>query len=338
MSQKTIEKIRLILGIVLSVLIAVVGVSLIVSCVAIYNRGGRPFSRESVAQQFGSIAVPVYICIGAVIVGGIFSCVFPQNQKIKAKNDEKKQLERLYRRIDMTSLEPQVLASVKKERLLRFFLSLANAVLCVVCVIPVALYVFDLSNFTTENLNGDVFGAIWLTLIMFTIAVVLCFVRGIFEALSVRRELAALRECPKKKKGDEAQESDGEVVSAVIPLIKALGFFLSVCLSVLLFSILAVIMDSYTVPFWSTVILILCIGVPIALFVSVFYILFFKAKGKRFFEKRVPVDGEKRSVWLVRTVLLIFAAVMIVVGIFNGGMGDVLAKAVRICTECIGLG
>jgi hypothetical protein len=37
-------------------------------------------------------------------------------------------------------------------------------------------------------------------------------------------------------------------------------------------------------------------------------------------------------------VVLAVAVTFIVVGIVNGGMSDVLGKAVRICTECIGLG
>ncbi|MBQ8415922.1 MAG: hypothetical protein IJX13_03335 [Clostridia bacterium] len=337
MSQKTIERIRLLWGIVLSVLIVAVGICFIVSCITIYERGGRPFSRESVEEQFGIIAVPVYICVGAVIVGGIFSCAFPQTTRVTAKNNEKKQLERLYRRIDIASAQPEVLAHIKKERFLRFFLGAANAVLCVACAIPPLIYVFDLSNFTTENLNGDVFGAIWLTLIMFAVAVAISFTRSIFQGLSVRRELALLKGLPTVKKG-EAEQEDGENLLMGRSLIKVLGWFLTVCLAVLLLSVLAVITDSYTVPFWSRIALILCIGVPFALFVSVFYVLFFAKKWKNTFAKCVPVDGEKRSVWLVRTVLLALAAVMIVVGILNGGMGDVLAKAVRICTECIGLG
>ena len=40
----------------------------------------------------------------------------------------------------------------------------------------------------------------------------------------------------------------------------------------------------------------------------------------------------------IRTVLLITAVVLIVAGIFNGSARDVLGKAVKICTECIGLG
>ena len=40
----------------------------------------------------------------------------------------------------------------------------------------------------------------------------------------------------------------------------------------------------------------------------------------------------------VRICLYCIAAVLIVLGIRNGGMRDVLIKAINICTECIGLG
>ena len=40
----------------------------------------------------------------------------------------------------------------------------------------------------------------------------------------------------------------------------------------------------------------------------------------------------------IRAIVLSVAAVFVVVGIFNGSMVDVLIKATKICTECIGLG
>jgi len=40
----------------------------------------------------------------------------------------------------------------------------------------------------------------------------------------------------------------------------------------------------------------------------------------------------------IRVAVAVIAFVFIIVGIFNGGMADVLTKAVNICTECIGLG
>lgn len=48
--------------------------------------------------------------------------------------------------------------------------------------------------------------------------------------------------------------------------------------------------------------------------------------------------GEGHAVLLLRLVIIAVAVTFIIVGIFNGGMSDVLGKAVRICTECIGLG
>ncbi|MBO4940102.1 MAG: thioredoxin [Clostridia bacterium] len=39
-----------------------------------------------------------------------------------------------------------------------------------------------------------------------------------------------------------------------------------------------------------------------------------------------------------RIALAAVGVVLVVVGIFNGGMADVLEKAVQICTQCIGLG
>ncbi|MBQ7316106.1 MAG: hypothetical protein IJW90_03240 [Clostridia bacterium] len=44
------------------------------------------------------------------------------------------------------------------------------------------------------------------------------------------------------------------------------------------------------------------------------------------------------ALWLVRGGVLLVAVVFILLGIFNDGMNDVLQKAIRICTECIGLG
>lgn len=55
------------------------------------------------------------------------------------------------------------------------------------------------------------------------------------------------------------------------------------------------------------------------------------------------LDGRKsvasgRVLLALRIALPIVAIVFIVLGVLNGGMNDVLEKAIRICTECIGLG
>lgn len=51
-----------------------------------------------------------------------------------------------------------------------------------------------------------------------------------------------------------------------------------------------------------------------------------------------PAPDHRKAVNALRVIVLAAAVTFIVIGIFNGSMTDVLNKAIRICTECIGLG
>ncbi len=51
-----------------------------------------------------------------------------------------------------------------------------------------------------------------------------------------------------------------------------------------------------------------------------------------------PKAEHKVSLITIRCAVFVIAGVFIVLGIFNGSAEDVLTKAVKICTECIGLG
>ena len=51
-------------------------------------------------------------------------------------------------------------------------------------------------------------------------------------------------------------------------------------------------------------------------------------------QRQIPLPGLR---WL-RLALLVLALGMIAAGVFNGSAKDVLNKAVKICTECVGLG
>ena len=47
---------------------------------------------------------------------------------------------------------------------------------------------------------------------------------------------------------------------------------------------------------------------------------------------------ENTFVWIIRAIVFVIAITFIILGVFNGGVRDVLIKAINICTECIGLG
>lgn len=54
--------------------------------------------------------------------------------------------------------------------------------------------------------------------------------------------------------------------------------------------------------------------------------------------KTLLAKHEDIIIWVVRAVIFVLVVVFLTLGILNGGMADVLGKAIRICTECIGLG
>ena len=52
----------------------------------------------------------------------------------------------------------------------------------------------------------------------------------------------------------------------------------------------------------------------------------------------ITESKKSKTLIIVRCSLLVLAVCLMIAGILNGGMKDVLDKAVAICTECIGLG
>ena len=54
-------------------------------------------------------------------------------------------------------------------------------------------------------------------------------------------------------------------------------------------------------------------------------------------EKAVHQQADSKT-RILRTAVLVIAVILIVFGIINGGLEDVLAKGAAICTECVGLG
>jgi len=65
---------------------------------------------------------------------------------------------------------------------------------------------------------------------------------------------------------------------------------------------------------------------------------FLPVKGRRVASSLYHDDRKKAPSGRLRTVLYLLAVLLIALGVMNGGMWDVLVKAINICTECIGLG
>ena len=63
-----------------------------------------------------------------------------------------------------------------------------------------------------------------------------------------------------------------------------------------------------------------------------------KGKGETGGGKTSPASGKLKHETWIRIAVFAAAALLITAGIANGSVQDVLAKAISICTECVGLG
>ena len=61
-----------------------------------------------------------------------------------------------------------------------------------------------------------------------------------------------------------------------------------------------------------------------------------KTPGKRNGINKLKVNT--KMVFYTKIVLVALGAILVIIGVCTGGMADVLAKAINICTECVGLG
>ncbi|MBQ8341302.1 MAG: hypothetical protein IJY22_02865 [Clostridia bacterium] len=263
MSQATIKRVRLIYGIVLSVLLVVTGILLMIACFSIYRRGSEPFTPANIADAFRIVCVPMIITAVAAVGAIVFWLIYPpEAPKKKATVPLSVQLERVERTINYDLCHPTLLTAIYSEKKLRRLLLWLIIVMCVVFTAPAAIYVLNFSHFTIENYNSDVVAA--------CMYVLPCSFIGLGCGLSMVYA----------KKGSILREME----------------------------LAKIAVEKY---------------------------------GAVKVERTAPVPASirsKRIVLGVRIALAVIALSLVIAGIVNGGMADVLAKAINICTECIGLG
>ena len=81
MSKKTIQRIRFIYTIVISLMLIVTGILLMVACVNVYKIGNRPFTTENISNAFSKIAIPVWATVAVTAIGTIASFFLPKEKE-----------------------------------------------------------------------------------------------------------------------------------------------------------------------------------------------------------------------------------------------------------------
>ena len=270
MSQSTINRIHLVYGICLSVIITLTALSIILSCYAIYNGGDGEFSREIVAEYFSKIAVLVFLCLAGIVGSIVLLICLPVQKEPAGKENIKNpkahpnyfmSRERLAQKVDLDSCDTDLAEKIKEERSDRRIMTCVCIGFPAITSIPLLIYLCNSQNYDKYLINQSIIPAVIFTLIWCAFAAVFCITLSIITRISLKSEIEYLKQAIS--------------LGAVAP------------------------------------------------------------------EKTAdPAKTKKETIimWSVRGVILTLAIIFIAVGIFNGGMADVLGKAIRLCTECIGLG
>lgn len=265
MSDKTVSTLRRVAGIVSGVAAVACAIALAVACLGIYRSGDRPFTPESIASAWKSIAIFVWLSVACTIAAGVLHLLYPpRSKKAKSTVFPELRLAKIRARLARKQYSDALLAPLHKQEKYVKSMRLSAVIICVLSAIYPLYYLNNLDNFTSigEQLNA-------------------------------------------------------QVLDAVIPSLCFAAAALGYCLAVRLLSDISC---EHAILYAKAIMLL---PAPAA---------DKKPSGKQ--ESGLP----SYTTFVLRIVLLIAAVAMIIAGIFNGGVQDVLQKAIKICTECIGLG
>ena len=182
----TKKRIHFLYGIVLGAVAVIAGICLIVACVGIYRSGDHPFTRESVAAAFQTIAIPVYALL-ALVIGGFILDIFLPREKTKPAAEKQYGviLEKLHRKLDLKRYESSVRISIEKQQKSRRLHGYITLGLLFVCSVVFLTYAVNMQNFHKEDMNGSMIKAMYL----FIPCLAIPFGYGVFTAYWGRRSI-----------------------------------------------------------------------------------------------------------------------------------------------------
>ena len=151
MSQKALKYMRIIICCALSVAVVAAGIMFATSCLGIYLSGERPFTTDSISAAFAKIDLPVYVCIGAVVIGGIAWLILPQDEKKpRAILDKRAAIARTEGKFELEKCSDEVIEKIgsakKKERLLK----IGTFALIIAFSIPAVIVALTNSRYTDD--------------------------------------------------------------------------------------------------------------------------------------------------------------------------------------------
>lgn len=198
MKEKTLTVLCRIYRILLSISIIAAGLCLIYGCLSIYY-AGQGYSHEAVADAFGKINVPVYICQGLVVLSVFVPAL---SVKHKAEISYKTRLEVLLSKKDINGCED----IIKKERNRRRIISIFKWALTAIACVAFLVYALNPNHFDSKDINGSVIKAMWVMLPCLGVSLMASVIAEVLFSKSAKRECELLAKLPTLKSASSQEE------------------------------------------------------------------------------------------------------------------------------------
>ncbi len=324
-----------------AILIITAGAFIFGVCHLFFTGGDTPYSRERVGEYLSFLIIPSLLSVFGILVGAVLNRLFTDKERTKLGLSSAQMLKIMYRRYDVYDFEPEVTSHIivlKKKRRGIFLVTacLSIALISVFCVLAIFLPSHNVSDF-----NREVIKAILIVFPSTLIVIGFIYASSRLCEQAAAAELAILKEQTKGVKPDGAELR----VPRIAPLAVILKF--SACISLAIGTLASGIL-LFVKRFASTKTVcpgnlenftfgvgafLLAAILAVAAILTIYEVCAFIERRKVGASSR-----NSRVIGFLRLFILSLGIVFVVIGISNGGMRDVFAKAVAICTECIGLG
>ena len=184
--------------IVITAAIAVAAVCLMAACVGIYRSGDAPFSREAVAVAFGTISLPVYLCLGLIILGFVLDLCLPKvSTKQKTVVQYSMIRKALLEKADLGQCDETLRLAIAAQQKSRLVHRAITVGLLLTGSIVFLCYALKGGSFHQSEINNSMIQAMYVLLPCMAVP----FFYGVFAAFharkSILKEIELLKQAPK---------------------------------------------------------------------------------------------------------------------------------------------
>lgn len=236
MTKENSLRLHRFFGILIGISILIAGICLIWGCLTIYFSGDGVYSRQAVADTFGVIAIPVYICAALSALGFVLQISFPVCEKAqKPIPNNKHILERLSAKRNIDQCDKPLAEQIAKERKSRRIRSLILAVLLCVSGVVFAVYSLDSEHWrhaAPEEITESVLQALSVLFPCIAIPFLYAVYTVYSNDRSAKREIEALKRIPPMQKSENCenkQDGASDRLSKVRALLILASLVIIVC-------------------------------------------------------------------------------------------------------------